>query len=649
MQEVTVSRRGVAWLFYALVLAVFAVLVAVGISGSSIGMLYAQEENASAPPPVNDPDLLLGHPRPIRSDEWSISTPLAVSQTLQSFPAEPWIGLTRTNPAFFAGIPTLDETVIAKPQSWGYPLLGAERGLAWAWWFPIALAACALFGLLLRLTRNGWIAAAGAVFGAVTPFVAWWNGTDLFTGYAALAALAAINGFVAGSLRRRLAWGAVAGWSVAATVLLLYPPWTVSTGLVVAALVVGLLVDSRPSWRSVVPVVAAAGAVAGLIVVPWLRQVSPVIEIINATIYPGQRTSRPGEGIWQALLSAPANFVAGVTGQGPAILNQSEVASSWLPVVLVMLIAFAALIAGRPAPASTGLTVGRGTLVALVAVLLLLLGWMLVPSLPDALGQVTLLNSVPGSRLPLALGLGLVLLAAALSTFDLHRLPSWLRGGLIAAGVAMSVAGTTYAGHLLYPAMSRKGLLITAAGAALIAAAFASMATRTWPRVLLPLGAAYAVISFAVVNPVYLGLGPLTHDPVAVYARDVAAQESDPVAVTLGGRELQALVRGGGMQVLSWTTLYPDRMFWEKALPGEEEVWNNYRNYGWYYDPAADPIRARITALDAAELAVDLCDPLIRDLGYSRVFSTKPVPASCLEQDRILQRGEQQVFVYTPR
>lgn len=649
MQRVTGRGRGPCWLFYGLVLAVFAILVAAGINGSSIGMLYAQGENVSAPPAVDDPDLLLGQPRPIRSDEWSISTPLAVSQTVQSFPAQPWIGLTRTNPAFFSGIPTLDAALVAKPQSWGYLLLGAERGLSWAWWFPLALAACALFALLHRLTRNPWIATAGAVFGSLTPFVAWWNGTDLFTGYAALAAVAAVNGFLARSLLRRLAWGAVTGWAVAATVLLLYPPWTVSTGLVVAALVLGLLLDSRPAWRSWLPVVAGAGAVAALIVLPWFRQVAPVVEIINSTIYPGQRQSGPGEGVWQALLSAPANLVASVTGQGPAILNQSEVASSWLPMVVLLLLAVGALIGGRPAAPAGGLRVGRATVVALVAVLLLLLAWMLVPALPDAVGKVTLLSTVPGSRLPLALGLTLVLLAAALSTFDVGRMPGWLRAVLIGTGVTASIIGTTYAAHVVYPGMSRKGLLVTAIGAGLVAAAFASMATRTWVRVLLPLGAAYAMVSFAVVNPVYLGLGPLTHDPVSLYAREVASAEPDPVAVTLGGRELQALVRGGGMQVLSWTTLYPDRRFWEKALPGEEEVWNNYRNYGWYYDPAADPIRARITALDAAELAVDLCDPLIRDLGYSRVFSAQPISASCLAQDRILQRGEQRVFVYTPR
>lgn len=649
MKQYAGRRVGGVLTFVILALAVFAALVASRINGSSIGMLYTQQEYASSAPAIDDPDLLLGTPRAIRSDEWSIGTPSAVSQTVQSFPDEPWIGLTETDLTVFPyGVPVLDVITVAKPQSWGYLILGPERGLSWSWWFPFLLAACSLYALFYKITGRPWLSATAATLGFLTPYVAWWTSPspNLFAGYAALAAYAAVSGFLARSTWGALGFGALAGWAVSASALLLYPPWTVSTGLVVAALVVGVVVDAKPSPRNTLLVVAGAAATAALIVVPWLVRIAPVIEVINSTIYPGQRRSGSGEGVWQALLSGPANLVVSTTGQAPVALNQSEVAASWIPVVVVLLLALIALIKGRPPAGMRQIELGRGTVAALASVFVLLLIWMLISDVPSGLGVITLLNRVPGSRLPLALGLALVLLAVVLSTFELKRLALPVRVAVITLGVIVSVVGATYSAHQLYPSMSRQGLLVTAAGAGLIALAFGLMALGTGLRAIVPLACAYALISFAVVNPVYRGLGPLTQDPVAQYARQTAVEVPGSSAVTLGGRELQALVRGGGMQVQSWTTQYPDRAFWEKVMPGREDVWNNYRNYAWSYDPDASPMDARIVAGDAAELFVDLCDPLIRDLGYSRVFSTQPIAAPCLVEDRVLERGEQRVHVY---
>lgn len=649
MQRATGSGRGRLWHFVALAVAVFAILVAAGINGSSIGMLYTQQDSASSAPDVDDPDLLLGSPRAIRSDEWSIGTPLSVGQAAQDFPDVPWIGLTQTEATMSAfGLPVLGPTTVAKPQAWGYLLFGPERGLAWSWWFPFLLASCSVFALAFLITDRWWLSAGAALLASATPFVGWWTSPspNLFVGFAALAAFAAIRGMLARSTVRGVLWGGVTGWAVAASALMLYPPWTVSTGLVAAALVVGVAIDIRVRLLRAVLVVAGAGAVAAAILVPWFLKVRPLIEITNATIYPGQRRSVAGDGVWQVLLSAPSNLVTAATGKGPAILNQSEVSGTWLPGLLIVMLAALVLVAGRRAAANPVVEVGKVTVSALVAVSALLLAWMFVPALPDAVGKVTMLSRVPGSRVPLSLGLAAVLLVVVLSTFDLARVPRWLLGGLLIVGVVASVAAASYAARQLYPVMGPKGQVATAVGAALIALGYAAIATGIGLRILLPLAVVYAVVSFGVVNPVYRGLGPLDHDPVSLYAAQVAQDEPGATAVTLGGRELQALVRGGGMQVQSWTTQYPDWRFWEKAMPGREDVWNNYRNYAWFYDAKAAPIDAMIVAPDAAELHVDLCDPVITDLGFSRVFSAEPVTAPCLTEDRVLDRGEQQIHVY---
>jgi len=57
-------------------------LVAFGISGTSSGVLYGQFFRG------HDPQLLLGSPRPIRSDEWLVAGPLTVAQVQEGLPPE---------------------------------------------------------------------------------------------------------------------------------------------------------------------------------------------------------------------------------------------------------------------------------------------------------------------------------------------------------------------------------------------------------------------------------------------------------------------------------------------------------------------------------------------------------------------------------
>ncbi len=646
------ERSWTSWLFGVLAVTVFVVLVAFGLSGSSIGVLYAQEgvTLATTNPKPDDPALLLGAPRPIRTDEWSIATPAAIGQTLQGFPDTPWIGLTRTDAQVFQySLPTVDASALAKPQTWGYLLLGPERGLSWSWWFPFLLAWSSLYLLTRMLTCRDLLAAAVAFIGAMTPFTAWWTSPspNLFVGFATLTIFAVARALITQSWKARLSWGALGGWSVAGSVLLLYPPWTVSTGIVAAAFVVGLLVDIRPRLVSVVQTVLSAGAVATAILLPWFLDVRPAFEAINETIYPGQRRSPSGGAVWETLLSAPANLVTATSGVSPALLNQSEVASSWLPLALIAALTPLFLLWGRKrlGTGAQTISVGKGTALALTAVSVLLLAWMLVPGLPPAVGELTLLNRVPGIRATVAVGLALLLLAVVLSRLELPI--DRKRQALVVSTASLaSAVAVACSNRVLYPDMNDLGLLVTAAGGALITWAFGSIATGIGERTSLTMASVYVVASAAVVNPLYQGLGPLENDPVSQAAREFATSQDERIAVTLGGRELQALVRGGGLQVLSWTTEYPDPAFWTKVLPGQEEVWNNFRNYSWRYDPDADPMTATVTAPDAADLSVDLCDPLIRDLGFSVVFSPEAVEASCLTPDRVIRRGEQLVYIY---
>src|SRR5579872_2052524 len=63
------------WVFPAVLVVVTVGLSAAGVSGTSVGVL-----RSSTTPGAHDPSLIAGTPRPVRSDEWNVSTPLLVGQ-----------------------------------------------------------------------------------------------------------------------------------------------------------------------------------------------------------------------------------------------------------------------------------------------------------------------------------------------------------------------------------------------------------------------------------------------------------------------------------------------------------------------------------------------------------------------------------------
>src|SRR5436853_419453 len=138
--------------------------------------------------------LLLANARYFRWDEAYIATPYALSQLAQQ-PRFPVI-----NPSFGNGQNMLIErhtpvwhiATLARPATWGYFLLGAQRGLAWYWWFQPLACFTVLFLLLEIVFNNDWkLAALGAVlFGSSAYVILWSQWPAYVTFFAALACLA---------------------------------------------------------------------------------------------------------------------------------------------------------------------------------------------------------------------------------------------------------------------------------------------------------------------------------------------------------------------------------------------------------------------------------------------------------------------------
>src|SRR5262249_19448712 len=190
---------------------IFFLLVGLGIHGAptpelarfwsntpDTGYIFGQIANRSA---QNSPSssaldqLLMTTPPAIRSDDYLIRFPLALSQ-LSHKPRFPVVNTNYWNGMNMLAQPVYDAPVwhiaaVAKPASWGYFFLGPQRGVAWEWWFQIF--ACftvlyLLFGIILN--RDMKLAAFGAFWfcgsAAVVCFGFWPAYVTFFGGLAIL-------------------------------------------------------------------------------------------------------------------------------------------------------------------------------------------------------------------------------------------------------------------------------------------------------------------------------------------------------------------------------------------------------------------------------------------------------------------------------
>jgi len=656
-----VRQSIIRWsIFPIAVLVVFITLVGFDVSGSSIAVFSSQQKTDG---------LIAGTPRGIRSDEFLLQTPNAISSVEQGLPDNAWIGLNNVDQSVAAGGgPTLDWATLFTPQDWGYVLLGASRGLAVYWWWPFAICLWGYFGLLGILTRRPLLAAGLAVAATFTPYTGWWL-PSFTVGHAMFAAAAVLGAWMVRRTRWAIALAVVGGLSGAVFALALYPPWQVSLALVIAALGIGFMLDKRIPWRRVAWTTGIAVSVTAGVALVWMLQHIQTIQAVASTYYPGQRKTVAGTGSLETLLSAPLNFwmvgdagtSLGADGRVGPYANLSESSSSWFPLPVIALgIAGVVVIIVRTLrqrravrglgsksnPSNSSEVSQREPvwMLSLVsAAILLLMAWTLLP-LPDWFGSVTQLNRVQPSRTSLALGFAAIVLVAVATT--VRRRPQiWGWPYLLAASVLTAVI-TVWAAERLPWDTNLVSMKLVAVSGLVLGVLFALLLSAKKPAVAGVLLAIYAFVSWAQINPLQQGLAPLTNNALVQELRTVAGASDNPRTMVFGDFFTVAKVRAAGLQSVSGQTAYPDVKLMTALVPEQEKLWNNYAQYQWI--PAAAGTPAVITRVNGSgmTLTVDPCDAVIAErVRPAWAVSETPLDATCLVPVTVTG-GEKKFYIY---
>jgi hypothetical protein len=406
----------------------FFVLVACGIHGSStalaaeswmpekpytgylFGLSPQSEHEMSRGSAYGLRTLLLANARFFRWDEAFVATPFALSQLAQQ-PRFPVI-----NPSFGTGQNMLIErhtpvwhiVTLARPATWGYFFLGAQRGLAWYWWFQPLACFTVLFLLLEIVFNKDWkLAAFGALLFCSSAFVICWSQWPAyFTFFAALACLTTYHLCHTASRRTLLISALLLGLSLPGFVMTMYPPWQVPLAylflILFAALFVrdGLYRAIKPMWSYRLIFFALAVLLAGGLTLAWLVSCLPAIKLTANTVYPGKRLSVGGDLSFAELFRGVYNLMTSYT-KVEGLKNESEAASFYylFPAVLLAL------------PLSPRLRRGLGTVGWALVIYIVAVIFFLLVGVPAFVAKITLLRYVPGNRADLTLGLASIILS----------------------------------------------------------------------------------------------------------------------------------------------------------------------------------------------------------------------------------------------
>lgn len=568
------------------VLLLFAVLVAAEIHGFSIGCWNMRAYVPDTLPSYSYPHV--GKDRPVRSDEWCVSTPQVLAQCAAPdfFP--------RVNKRVSGGTdmfvstpcnPVWDGTVPGQFHNWGYFLFGAERGLAWNWWCRyLGLPFFACLAFFAWLGRDRLLAATAALAVTLGAPTQWWDTTLPYILLYFFASLVFIRVVFLPDCRFAAKCAAAAGLAVSLSSyafvgypiweILLLPPfsvlaWETARDASRCGTVSGVPPRIRPCWF----VLGALAFVAAEIAY-CLHIHAESFRVIANSAYPGGRFCQGGpfpQFLRHAGLDVVSFFLPfdSFRPDLPAYAetNVCRAARYFFPGTAL----FALCLFRR----RFSLRFDRGGIV-LAAWGGMLFLWSAF-TFPAWFAKATGFHVFPSHRTEVIAGFVFLLLAFRLFAAGKTRPP---RPGRLATAVA-AISSLVLLAALILPegaqpfGPTRHGLFFLVAGILLSASVSFGLAARS--RLFFCGGyLALSLVGGLTVHPLSIGIAPMVDKELSAFVRDVEARQS--------GRWMSNnwatgnFLMAQGLDCHPGTQPYADSAFWAVIDPGKknEGHWNRY-------------------------------------------------------------------------
>jgi hypothetical protein len=519
--------------------------------------------------------LLLAEPQQVRSDEWMVWTPAAISQYEHGFPAEnPSLGAGKA--PFLYSLPVLHYTMCFRPQLWGFFIFDVEWGYAWYWNVKVFGLLASVFVLLWMLTRSTLLSLFGSLSLFFSSYVQWWFSCppmlpEMISSWA-LALVGALLLVQRRGGRTKCVGGAAFVIGTANFILCLYPPFQIPLVylgvLMFAAFLYGGDNGTRPqvTRRGAITLAGACLAVAALLV-PFFIELRPTLEILSGTSYPGNRRSQGGELDWMAVFSGVMNFFNS-NSAFPDKLGQPNGAANFYPLWIPFLLFTGRDLLAQPRKHAVAL--------AALAVVVVMTVYALCP-LPQWFCNVTLLSYCTEVRALLAIGVANVVFVVFTLPVLKERVAAMRAGStLLGAGVgACLLCLYLWCAEPMNPGFLTTPRILTFFG---IGAAILITLLRAPAPAFVAAFVSLLAVSNALVNPVMTGLDPLTRSGPGVIIKDLVRQNPGAAWAAFESNPNSEFLMALGATVISGVKTVPDLEFYRALDPAATElkVYNRY-------------------------------------------------------------------------
>ena len=570
-----VSPRASAVAFGAGLLLAFSLLTAGGWTGSSLGLALK-----ASPVVVSDGSPWMGQDQWVRSDEWEVLTPLAISQVSHSprFPiVNKLMGADGQNMMIIGmtGVPIAHLSSVAKPATWGFFAFDLRSALAWYWWFPFFACFAALWVALIQMFGLDWRqAAALSLIGSASPYAVVYSGWPAYTVFFPLVALLAFLQL----FRQRTIWwaslfGLGLGWAIAGFALVLYPSWQISLAYLIAPVAIAWVWIERKQLCWGLPQVVAlslATVVTVILLGSWWQDARDAVAAIQSTVYPGGRSLEAGGDIdpWFLL----KGWLGPTTVYNSSDLMVPSDAGSfifllWVAIPAALIRAFSLR---RVDP--LGCT--------LVAVILLILMFQFI-GFDQRISQLTLLGKTTVYRMDLVLGLAQIFLFGWLMSparapqGEVSRVWKALCFGLTMASLLYTYWVVEQIPFAIAQTLS-PALMLLMFGA--IAVASYGLLTQRY-RWVLCVCLVWTLSTSLPFNPISQATTRLTPSPKLLKeVSQIDPKNASPTIAVVGERAWAMTLPAAGLHIVNTAFYYPQTSIWATLDPKNDyaTVHNRY-------------------------------------------------------------------------
>lgn len=602
---------------YIVVAVFFVTLVFLGINGSSIGMwsdYFSQD----------DPGLLVGVSREVRSDEWALSTPMALSQYKDPYGAFSYFSNvvrgTSTDVFLEYGQPVRDIAVIFRPFHWGYLFLPVNMGLAFYWCGRYIALFMASFEMGMLISNKRKILSfmyAGLILWA--PIVQWWfaiNGLVEMLIYIQTSIVLFSKYMRSTSSIKRMVYAIIIAICAGGYVLTLYPAWMIPLGFGLLGLIVWVFLENykqckmrRRDWGIL------AGVFLGFIILMgyiFLKSLDTIMAIMNSA-YPGGRFENGG-GAGFNIFNYITNIWYAITGTGTEV-NVCESAQfiDFFPLcyVLPLIVVIRDKIKDK-------------LIVILMAVSLFLEGFVIF-GYPDFVVKFTLLSNCQPIRVCQVVGfVNLLLMVRSVAVMQ-KPVGRWIAVVLSIASIGLCIYGTYYVNGAFW---SLRKICITFIVFAILMYTLMRFKAKNNRYIALIMCMSTILVSGFLVNPIRSGCDNIYNLEVVKLIEEVHDKDPKALWVVEGmGYPYTNLPIVTGAPTVNSTNIYPYLERWEE-VDGKGVYTEVYNRYAHISINVKEEGMADFSSNVPDQFTVDITIEDLKKIGVKYIFSNRELPAS---------------------